>query len=407
MTSNFIAHGIGERELDSRPSAQKQTEENLASLLGPWFEDADVARVQAEIPRILRGSLSNGRWTAEFEVAAAASAGTRYAVAFPSCTAALESTLSALAIEPGDGFLVPAQTFAATGMAVHLAGGRPVVCDIRPKTHCLDPDEIARKTTARTRGLILVHMGGLITPDLPVILSECAKRGLLLIEDCAHAHGASWNGRPSGSIGVAGCFSYHPTKILTTGEGGAVVTNDERIAAVARSLQNRGREMDSPVELYDRVGRNNRFPEISALLGVVQYRNLDKFVRLRNLVADYYRHRLAAEASEVEIQAHPAGVVHSYWKFLLNLPPGASRERMQERMKKRGVPVHWSYFPPLHLQPVFRRLFDYSPGQCPVAEDVLARNLCLPIHPRMGRRHAEVVIDCFLEAFHADRSQVA
>jgi dTDP-4-amino-4,6-dideoxygalactose transaminase len=371
----------------------------------PCFDDQDAAFIVSQIPGILRGQLSSGPWTERFEAAAAEMAGTRYAVALPSCTAALEATLTALGVGPGDEVLVPVQTFVATGMAVHLAGGRPVMCDIRPETHCLDPEEIARRAGPRTKGVVLVHMGGLITPDLPAIERECERRGLWLVEDCAHAPGAERNGRKAGSIGVAGCFSFYPTKVVTTGEGGAVTTNDERIAAVVRSLHHRGRDLEAPVELYIRAGRNNRFPEISALLGVTQLRRLDEFVALRNEAAAHYRRRLAAEAPEATVQAHPPGTRHAYWKFLVNLPPGVSRERLKTRMQERGVGLGWSYWPPLHLQPVFRRLYGAAPGLCPAAEELLARTVCLPIHPRFSEEQRERVIESFLEALSFERSQ--
>lgn len=365
---------------------------------GPCFSDEDIAFIQSEIPAILRGQVSTARWTERFEQSVAAAAGTRYAVAFSSCTAALESALVALGIRPGDEVLVPAQTFVATAMAVHLVGARPVVCDIVSATHCLAPEEIARRASSRTKGVILVHMGGLITPDLAQIQDQCDKLGLWLLEDCAHAHGASRRGRAAGSIGRAGCFSYYPTKILTCGEGGALTTGDPHIAEVARSLQNRGRDMSAPTELYIRAGRNNRVPEISALLGCVQHTHLAEFLRLRDGIARYYRARLREAAPSLEVQVHPTGVVHSYWKFLVNLPRHVSRERVQNFMAPRGVAIHWSYWPPVHLMPVMRELFGYAPGECPVAEDVLSRNICLPMHPRLEQRQMEHVMETLLEA---------
>ncbi len=365
---------------------------------GPCFSAADIAFIQAEIPAILRGQLSTARWTERFEQEVAAAAGTRYAIAFPSCTAALESALTALGVGPGDEVLVPAQTFIATAMAVHLVGAKPVVCDIDAATHCLAPGEIARRAGRRAKGVILVHMGGLITPHLDEIENECGRLGLWLLEDCAHAHGASWRGRPAGSIGRAGCFSYYSTKILTCGEGGALTTNDRNIAQTARSLQNRGRDMEASEELYIRAGRNNRVPEISALLGCVQHGHLAEFVRRRNEIAAYYRRRLQVDAPELEVQAHPPDVVHSYWKFLVNLPRTTSRQELQRFLASRGVAIHWSYWPPVHLMPVLRSLYGYAPGECPVAEDVLARNICLPIDPRLTEAQMKLVMDSFVEA---------
>lgn len=373
-----------------------------------WFSDEQVEFIQQRITGVLlQGQLSNGPWTAEFETTVARNAGAKYATAFPSGTAALEAALTALGVGAGDEVLLPVQSFIGNAMAVRLVGARPVFCDINAETHCLNPEEVTRKATAKTKAAILVHMGGLISPDIAEILGRCDAKGLRLVEDCSHAHGASRNGRRAGSIGAAGVYSFQSSRILTTGEGGAVVTNDRALSRIVHSLQNRGRDMDAKTEAYVRTGHNNRFPEISALLGLAQYRSLPRLVAKRNETAAYYRARLQKEAPAVGVQAHPQGTEHSYGRFLINLPRGVARDQVKLFLQRRGVPVTVCYAPPLHRQPVFADLGGREAANCPVADDVLERSLCLPVDPRINEAQRKKVIDVLLEALKQQGAQAA
>jgi perosamine synthetase len=368
-----------------------------------WFTEEQVEFILERIPGVLlQGQLSNGPWTAEFETAVARNAGCKYATAFPSGTAALEAALTALGIGAGDEVLLPVQSFVGNAMAVRLVGATPVFCDIAAETHCLDPEEITRKATPRTKAVILVHMAGLISPDIAEILGRCEAKGLLLIEDCCHGHGANWHGRPAGSLGAVGIYSFQSTRILTTGEGGAVVTNNRALSRIVCSLQNRGRDMDAKTEAYVRNGHNNRFPEISALLGLAQYRSLPQLVAQRNETAAYCRARLQDEAPEVGLQMHPANIEHAYARFIINLPQGVARDQVKLFLHRRGVPVSVCYAPPLHRQPVFSDLGGPEAAKCPVADDVLERSLCLPIDPRISAAQRKRVIDVLLEALQQE-----
>jgi dTDP-4-amino-4,6-dideoxygalactose transaminase len=373
-----------------------------------WFTDEQVEFILSRMQGVLlQGQLSNGPWTAEFETTVARNAGCKYATAFPSGTAALEATLTALGIGPGDEVLLPVQSFVGNAMAVRLVGATPVFCDITAATHCLDPEDISRKATPKTKAVILVHMGGLISPDIAEILGRCDSKGLSLIEDCSQAHGASWHGRPAGSLGVAGVYSFQSTRIVTTGEGGAVVTNDRALSRIVHSLQNRGRDMDAKTESYVRNGHNNRFPEVSALLGLAQYRSLPQLIAKRNETAAYYRARLREEAPEVELQSHPENIEHSFARFIINLPQGVAREQIKVFLQRRGIPVSKCYAPPLHRQPVFADLGQPEDAKCPVADDVLERSLCLPIDPRINETQRKKVIDVLVEALKQEGTQAA
>ncbi len=303
----------------------------------------------------------------------------------------------ACGVRPGDEVLVPVQTFIATGMAPHNIGARPVFCDIRLETLCIDPAELERRGSVRTRAVIVVHYGGLVSPDLPTIRELCKRKGWALIEDAAHAHGAALAGRPAGSLADAACFSYYPTKILTTGEGGMITTDRDDLAARCRSFQARGQDLDLSGEQFARpYGRNVRVPELSALLGVLQYGHLAEFVERRRAVAAVYDRMLSGEPG-LFIPPVPAQCRHSYWLYTVLLPAGTDRVRLQWVLRDDwDIHADWSYFPPLHLMPVFRELFAGAPSDCPVAEDALDRLFNLPVHPFIDPADAERVAGCFL-----------
>ena len=204
-----------------------------------YFSTEDREWIHREIDAILDGALSMGPNVHAFEQEFATRVGVRHAIAMNSCTSALEAALLSKDAS-GKEVIVPAETFIATGMAVHLAGGIPVLAEISESTLCLDLDDIKRRLTKRTAGVILVHMAGLITPNILEFRQFCDENGLFLIEDAAHSPGASHDGRSAGSFGHAGCFSFYPTKVITAGEGGMLTTDDDEIAAFARSFQHRG-----------------------------------------------------------------------------------------------------------------------------------------------------------------------
>lgn len=347
----------------------------------PHFDEADRALVREGVEKILSGALSMGPTVAAFEKDFAALAGTPHAIAVNSCTSALEASLAAFDLRPGDEVIVPSLTFVATAMAVHLAGGKPVFAELDPATLALDPASVARAATPRTRGVILVHFAGLLTPAVEPLREWCREKGFFLIEDCAHAVGARWKGTAAGAWGEIGCFSLFPTKVLTAGEGGVAVTNDERLAKALRSLQHRGRDLDAPEERYARPGRNIRMTELAALLGRVQLGRLPGLLEARRRVAAAYDEVLAGTAAVPVAPPEPGA--SAYWKYAFLVPPGADRDGLMAALREAGLLADPGYRPLVHLQPVFRSLYGGREGQLPVTEATAARLICLPCHPRV------------------------
>jgi dTDP-4-amino-4,6-dideoxygalactose transaminase len=365
------------------------------AMADPHFDAEDKARIHAGVEAILDGVLSMGPNVRAFEQEFAAMVGVRHAIAMNACTSTLEAALNYYDVR-GREVIVPAETFIATGMAVHLSGGTPVFAEISESTLCLDLEDVARRVTDETAGVILVHMAGTITPDVELFRKFCDNRGLFLIEDAAHSPGARIGARQAGSFGHAGCFSFFSTKVLAAGEGGMLTTDDDAIAAFARSFQHRGRDMAASTEQYLMPGRNVRMTEMAALLGRTQLAKLDQYLERRRAVAMIYRQALTGQ-NAIQI-VMPADLANSsFWKVPLLLEPGIDRLKLTEYMASNGVAVDWAYQPALHLQPVFREISGASEGDLPATEALLNRHLCLPCHPRMSDEDALYVAEKLID----------
>src|SRR5262245_27898308 len=281
----------------------------------PYFPPEEQEWLTNELREIMNGPLAMGPRVARFEKEFAAYSGAPYGIVFPSCTSSMEAALIALGVGPGDEVLVPVETFIATGMVVSLVGARPVFTEISAANFSMDFDDAWSRVTDKTRGAIVVHFGGFISPQLPAFVERMRASGRFVIEDAAHAPGAELNGLRAGCIGDAGCFSFYPTKIMSTGEGGMLVTAREDIAKTVRSLQLRGRDLDAPGELYARAGRNNRFTEIAAAMGLSQLRSLPEFLASRRRVAAIYDEMLLGSELFMPLLAED-GSVPSYWRYV-------------------------------------------------------------------------------------------
>src|SRR5215218_5665246 len=356
----------------------------------PYFPPEEQQWLAGELNEILNGMLAMGPRVAQFEKEFAAYCGMPYGIAFPSCTSSMEAALQAFGVGPGDEVLVPVETFIATGMAVSLVGATPVFTEISASNFSMDFDDASSRVTDRTRGAIVVHFGGFISPQLPAFVEKMRASGRFVIEDAAHAPGAELNGKRAGSLADAGCFSFYPTKIMSTGEGGMLVTNLQDIARASRSLQLRGRDLDAPGELYVRAGRNNRFTEIAAAMGLSQLRSLPDFLATRRRVAAIYDEMLLGSELFVPLLAED-GSVPSYWRYVAIPTIEIDRVALRDRLAADKNTIDWAYDPPLHLQPVFQRTMGTRPGMLPRAESILGRHICLPVHARMRDKDAEFV----------------
>jgi perosamine synthetase len=362
----------------------------------PYFPEQNRSEIAAEISRIFEGGiLTQGPWLKKLEQSFADYFGAKFAIATNSGTSALEILLRYFDVKDRE-VIVPTNTFLATGNAVIFAGGKPVLADIAADTLCIDPDEIQNRITPKTKGVIVVHIAGLISPQIDEIRDMCSKHGLFLIEDAAHAPGSAIGAKHAGNLADGGAFSFYPTKPMTSGEGGMITTNDPKCDQFARSVRSHGMNTDpeNPLDksLLVRLGYNWRMSELQAVIAYYQLKNLDEAISLRNEVAEMYRKELQ-DIPGMELFETSEHITHSYYKFPVWIDARFSREHIKDRFRNEfGIQVGSIYWPPCHLQPFYKEYFGYKEGDFPVAEEVLQRTFALPIYPEM--REEEVVAVC-------------
>jgi perosamine synthetase len=344
--------------------------------------------------RVLRsGVLALGPETERFEELVAERSGARYGIAVSSGTAGLHLIVRALGIAGGDEVLVPSFTFAASVNALLLEGASPVFCDISPDTYNVSPYELRARRTDRTAAAMVVDVFG-HPADWERI--EASLHDLELIDDCCEAMGATFKGRPMGSFGRAGCFGFYPNKQMTTGEGGMIVTDDERLAATCRSQRNHGRSAMGAWLEHEQLGLNYRIDEMSAALGVSQVTRLEDLLRKREAVAAFYSSRLGS-LGWLRTQVIRPEVRMSWFVYVITLDASIDREAVIERMAAEGIPTR-AYFSPLHLQPYIRERFGTREGMLPVTEDIARRTVALPFHGHLTEAQVDRVVDALTRA---------
>lgn len=344
--------------------------------------------------------LTGGPRVKKFEEQFASYVGVKYAVAVNSCTAALHLTMRALDVGPDDEVIVPTLTFAATANASLFCGAKPVFADIDEKTFNISPQDVLRRITARTKAIIVVHYGGQPC-DMNEIMQIAEEHKLAVIEDCAHSLGASYFSRQTGSIGTAGCFSFYPTKNITTLEGGMVTSNDKdlvhRISIMRSHAMTRGarERSDSLTWYYDVVdlGYNYRLNEVQAALGMSQLSRVDEMNNRRIERAHYYTQRLKKGKGlilpfESENRTH---VYHLYVVRVAKRKFGMSRDQLFRGLSEKGIGLSVHYTP-LHLMTFYRKRLGTKRGDYPVAERVYDEILSLPLFAAMSQNQIEYVV---------------
>jgi perosamine synthetase len=320
----------------------------------------------AAIAEVLEsGQLTMGPKVAEFEESLAETCEVEHAVVVSSGTAALHLAVLALRIGPGDEVIVPSYTFPATANVVALAGAKPLLVDVDPETMNVRPDGVAAAITERTRAVLVVHLFG--RPARWAELEDAVPAGVELLEDAAGALGARSGGRACGGLGRVGCLSFHPRKIVTTGEGGAVTTNDAELAATIRTMRHHGwreREMPSP-------GLNYRLSDVLCALGIPQLRRLEELLEERERLAGLYGERLAGV---VEVPSADEGDRHGWQAYVVQLD---GRDQALEALREAGIEAQIGTY-------AVHRLAAYGEqGEFPGADAAYERALALPFHNRL------------------------
>jgi perosamine synthetase len=346
----------------------------------PWL---GAEEQQAAAAAIASGWIAQGPRVAQFEQRFAERIGVEHAVAVSSCTTGLHLALHVAGVGPDDDVVVPSLSFIATANSVRYVGARPVFADVDPVTQNVTAETLEVACTDRTRAVIVVHQAGM-PADLESIATWCASRGVALIEDAACAIGSTYRGAPIGASGNLAVFSFHPRKILTTGEGGMVVTSDEATAVRLRRLREHGMSVSAverhtavgvpPKESYLEVGFNYRMTDIQAAVGVVQLGRLDEVIARRRLLADRYAANLA-DLPGLRTPTDPPWGTTNHQSYCVKVGSHELREALMTHLHDRGISTRRGIMA-AHLEPAY----DPSGVSLPVTEELTATTLILPLY---------------------------
>ena len=336
----------------------------------------DKKEQKAVIDVLNSGTIASGPKVKIFEEKFAKFCGTKYAVAANNGTSALHMALKATGIKSGDEVITSPFTFAATANSISMQGAKPVFADIEEDYFTIDPREIEKKITSKTRAILTVDLYGQCC-DYDKIEKIAKKNNLILITDSCQAHGASYFKRKIGSIGNAAAFSFYATKNLATGEGGMITTNDKSVADEAKQFRNHGQS-----ERYDYVelGFNYRMTDIQAAIGITQLEKLSKFIKIRQKNAAFYLKNI--KNKNIILPKIRDGCNHVFHQFTLRIK---NRENLISLLQKNGIGYGVYYPKPLHLYSHFKKI-GYNEGDFPVSEKIAKEVLSIPVHPLVSEK---------------------
>lgn len=357
------------------------------------FSRLERSTILERIDGILNsGQLTLGKYTKEFEELFAKCVGTEYAIAVNSGTSALEISLRSIDIKNCN-VIVPTNTFFATPASVIHAGGNVQFADV-DEYLSLDSKQIAN---SETKAIILVHIGGLISPELKSIQDFCNDNDIYLIEDAAHAHGSTFENSMAGSLGDVGAFSFYPTKIMTSGEGGMITTNNKDIYERALIFRDQGKA-GFLNNIHTEMGYNWRMSEIHAVLGMSQLVYLDKHIRIRRNIAKIYDRELQS-ISRIKSLKIPTISKSNYYKYVAFLDDDINRQDIKKKLREKyDVSLSGEVYElPCHLQPIFKKELGYKEGDFPIAEKLCRQQICLPLYNDMTNEEAKYVTDSLRE----------
>jgi len=333
------------------------------------------------------GMIACGPKTEAFEKQFATFVGTKHAIATTSGTTALHLALVSLGIKSGDEVIVPSFSFIATANSVLFCNASPVFCDVSPKTFNIDVKKIEKLITERTKAIMPVHLYGQ-PADMNPIVEIAEKHGLHAIGDAAQAHGAKYNGKMVGTFGDLECFSFYPTKNMTTGEGGMITTNNDEIAEQLFSLRNHGREKTKWGYEHGRLGYNYRMTDVAAAIGIEQLKKLPYFNRKRRENAAYFNEKLV-DVKGIEIPYVLENAEHVYHQYTIKCK---DRDGIIKQLKNNEVGFGIYYPKPLHF---FDHLKQYGHNDLKNSELLAGEVLSLPVHPVLTNQDLETIVGCF------------
>ena len=353
----------------------------------PWITKREIELIQEQLLRsnLTSSSIEGGKIVQELERKIASFLKVKHVIAVNSGTSALLASLMALNISSGDEVIVPSFTFMATANAVLMVGAKPVFADITLDNYGLDPKDVERKITSKTKAIIVVHLYG-YPAHIEQLLELAEKHNLAVIEDTAQALGSSVKGKYVGTFGLLGCFSMYPSKLITTAEGGFITTNDESLAQKLRMIRNHGQSEPYTPSI---LGLNLRLPELLAAIGIAQMERIEEIIRRRRHIAEIYSQNLPNE--DLVIPTEPNHVKFNWNYYTVRVNPGIDREKLVQTLNSKGVGATVYYRVPIHRTPLYQKLGFKS--ILPNTELAAKTVVSLPIYPEMTKEDAEYVIE--------------
>ncbi|MDR2409055.1 MAG: DegT/DnrJ/EryC1/StrS family aminotransferase [Bacteroidales bacterium] len=331
---------------------------------------------------------SNGEYINLFENAFAEFNDSKYALTCCNGTVALHLALMAMGVKAGDEIIVPAFTYIATANAVRYCGAKPVFADCLSDTWNLDPADFERKITPRTKCVIPVHLYG--NPcNMGAITDIAEKHNILILEDAAESHGATYNGKKVGSLSDIGIFSFFGNKIITTGEGGMIITNNDDYANLMKRLKGQGMDPNRRY-WFNMIGYNYRMTNIEAAIGLAQLENIDEHIRRRKNIADIYIHELEEYQDYITFQKATRNAESVWWMFslLLNEPAKLSRDELMLKLREDNIETRPLFYP-MHVMPPY----EDKTAQCPVSENIASRGVNLPTHGMLSENDIKYICE--------------
>lgn len=362
----------------------------------PYFTEEDIEYIQEKFSGILRdgGYLSTGQYTEAFEREFADYIGTKYAIACNSGTSALEIIFRSLDLSDKE-VIIPSNTFIATANAVMNSGAIPVFADCNAGLG-LSFDDVVSKVGPRTGAICNVHIGGIISSEVIKISNYCKENNIYFVEDAAQAHGSYDENEKAGNFGVAAGFSFFSTKVMTTGEGGMITTNEEEIYRKAKSLREFGKQPNEIyTNIYERFGYNWRMPEVSSIIGLRQLKNLNLMIVKRKRIAEKYDSLLENNKNFIIHNGAKFFKGQNHYKYIIILNDGVNRDMLHLEFKKRGIqPSGYIYELPLHSMKIFEFIKSTN---LPKTDSFCLRHFCLPIHPNLKDHEIEYISRSLIE----------
>lgn len=360
----------------------------MIPVFDPQIDEDDIQEV---VKALRAGEISGsfGKYIPEFEAKFAKYSDCKFGVAVTSGTTALHLAIASLELSPGDEVLISASTNIATALAIYHNGATPIPIDSEEKTWNLNPELLQKKITKKTKAILPVHLFG-HPANMNQINKIAQAHNLKVIEDCAESHGATYYGKKTGSLGDAGCFSFYANKVITTGEGGMITTNDEKLAAKMKYLRNLA--FGQPRFLHQEAGFNFRMTGYQAAMGLSQTNKIESIIAKKRQVAHSYLKYLGRLTEYIDLPVENENCRNVYWMFGIVLKDNLNitKEKFMEELQKSGIETR-SFFCPMNLQPFLREKFQHLFDATPVAERIWKRGCYLPSGPNLSDNQIELI----------------